>query len=77
MRTAKEGADAHQCVNTQREVKIESDKHRDVAQTRATEEVLKRQAVKDKAEAITEAEQDGVLFVKRQEARAAETQAEF
>lgn len=77
IQNAKQEADSHLLVNKQAEVKIESDKRRSVTQAKAQEEVLRREAIQNRAHEISTAEQDAVLFVKRQKARAAETEAEL
>lgn len=70
-------ASSHIEVNRQEELKLCSDKELQIAKAKAEEEVQRRMAVKAKAHDISSAEQDAILFVEQQKARAAETQAEL
>lgn len=70
-------ASSHIEINRQEELKIRSDKELEIARAKAEEEVQRRIAVKAKAHSISSAEQDAILFVEQQKARAAETQAEL
>lgn len=76
-RAAKEDAQAHLDVNEQTQRKIQSDKERAVTEAKAQETVQRQVAVQKKAHDISSAEQDAILFVTQQKARAAETQAEL
>lgn len=70
-------ASAHIEVNRQEELKIRSNKELQIAKAKAEEEVQRRMAVQAKAHSISSAEQDAILFVEQQKAKAAETQAEL
>ena len=76
-RKAQQEAAAHLEVNKQQERKIDSDKLRAITQANAQQEIDRRVAVQQKAHDIATAEQDAVLFVERQKARAAEAEAEL
>lgn len=76
-RQAKEEAQSHLEVNRQYERQIESDKLRAIKQADAQKEIDRRVAIKEKAHAIAAAEQDSVLFVEQQKAKAAEAIAEL
>lgn len=76
-RAAREDAQAHLDVNSQTQRKITSDKERALTNARAQEAIERQVAVQRKAHDISSAEQDAVLFVTQQKARAAETQAEL
>lgn len=75
--SAKEDAKAHLEVNMQIQRKIESDKQRSIIEAEAQQQVQRQLAIQNKAHAISSAEQDAVLLVARQKAKAAETQAEL
>lgn len=75
--SAREEARAHLEVNTQMKRKIESDRERAVSEALAQETILKQRAIEAKAHAISTAEQDAILLVKRQQAKAKETEAEL
>lgn len=74
---AQQDALAHLEVNMQTEKKIQSDKLRAITEAKAQEEINRRVAVQEKAHDIAAAEQDAILLVKKQEARAAEAKAEL
>lgn len=76
-RAAREDAQAHLDVNAQTQRKITSDKERALTEARAQELIQRQVAVQRKAHDISSAEQDAVLFVTQQKARAAETEAEL
>lgn len=76
-KAAKEDAQAHLDVNQQMQRKIQSDKERAVTEAQARETIERQVAVQKKAHDISSAEQDAILFVTQQRARAAETQAEL
>lgn len=69
-------AAAHMNVNHEEQRMTESDKHLNMTKADAQNEVDRAVAIQKKAGQIEKAEQDAVLFVKRQEADAAETEAE-
>lgn len=75
--SAIEDARAHLEVNTQIKRKIESDRDRAIAEAKAQETILKQKAIQAKAHDISSAEQDAILLVKRQFAKAKETEAEL
>lgn len=76
-REAQEMAAAHLAVNIQEERKIESDQHRQVAQADAQKEIDRRRAIQEKSYHIADAEQNAILFVEEQKAKAAEAKAEL
>lgn len=69
-------AAAHLRVNLERERKLESDKQLRVEQANAQREIDRAVAVQRKAGRIENEEQNAILFVARQNAQAAETEAE-
>lgn len=75
--SAREDARAHLEVNTQMKRKIESDRDRSIAEAMAQETILRQRAVQAKSHDISSAEQDAILLVKRQFAKAKETEAEL
>lgn len=76
-RSAEEESASHILVNQQVQLKIQSDKDCAITNAKAQELVQRQIAVQKKAHEISSAEQDKVLFVTQQNARAAETQAEL
>lgn len=76
-RSAEEDAQAHLKVNQQMERKIESDKQRAITNAKAQQLIQRQLAIQKKAHDISSAEQDAVLLVTKQKAKAAETQAEL
>lgn len=70
-------AEAHLIVNRENQKKIQSDQERMVAESKAQQAIVTQKAIQDKSYAISGAEQDAILFVKRKEALGAETQAEL
>ncbi|CDF39289.1 unnamed protein product [Chondrus crispus] len=76
-RKAQEEAVAHMAVNEQQQLRIESDKKRQVAYYEAQQEIDREQARQQKAGLITHEERNAVLFVTRQKALAAEAKAEL
>lgn len=76
-RSATEDARSHLDVNTQKQRKIQSDKERAITDAKAQELIERQVAIQRKAHDISSAEQDAILFVTQQKARAAETEAEL
>lgn len=74
---AKENAAAHLEVNDQHRRKIESDRVLKITDLKAKEEIERRTAIQKKAHSISSAEQDKILFVTQQKAKAADTEAQL
>ena len=77
VRESREQAQAHTEVNRQYELQIESDMKKDIRIANAQKEIDMKRAIQEKAHAISAAEQDALLFVEQQKARAAEAKAEL
>lgn len=76
-KASKEDAQSHLDVNDQTQRKIQSDRDRSITEARAHEQIERQRAIQSKAHDISSAEQDAILFVTQQKARAAETEAEL
>lgn len=76
-RKAKEEAQAHLEVNRQMELQIESDMKKEIKVADANKEIDRKKAVQEKSHSISAAEQDSILLVEQQKAKAAEAEAEL
>lgn len=77
IRAAEEDAASYAVSKQQSQLKIESDKVTDLKQLEKQRVVDMQRAVMEKAHSIASAEQDAILLVRRQEARAKEVEAEL